>query len=864
MKTLSKIALLFAAASLFALASCQPEEKYSAGSKEDPNCYDVYFPVQDALKGLIKDPSEPTTDIIKVSRTKTEGEIIVPLEVVDPTDSVFTVTELKFEDGQADTSIVVTYDKAAVGTEYTLQLRIKGDEYASKYGTKATVADFSVIRVLWKSLGNGLFCDNDWFTGYEHECEFQVRDDDHSYYRVKEPYKEAHDYYESQGKGAPLDEWLEFRILKKGSTLSGVEITKDDLVYFNVHQMGFLNSSYGLPMEILHPIFFTASHSIDGISKNCVLSYQDEDADKNIYPAIVQLAVAYYMEGLGGWNDYNVDGGILMYFPGVPKTDYTLEIESSEADASGVLPVLFTTGVDIDTVKYEVFEGALTTGQINSKAKAIAADPGAAYFVPDPNDFDDEDLVFYTGLGLTLPETKTYTLVAIGVQDSLVVATASNQFNYLKAGDDVPFAVSASLESTKKYEALGTQYSSDSILVYYAYADSSVTTLVAGIYENKTFVKKSAECWKDLLSEEPALAVDIIAAKPEDAFGLGLEGIEMELIPGTEYVLLVYASNGYKVQKIAAVGKTTGVAPLPIYKNFTYASADASLFPDSPDGFYGTYNLYAVDLFGTSTLRDYIGKSVIDTLDVNKYSPREEYYIAKYGYDVAWLTVSGFSGSVKDDYNLTPAQFDDNIVLGYARYHEGEDNDCLLYIAEGVTADSLTTLYFANKSGGWNTGATDYICGYPVLEGYIAFVYDGTASTASYGWNGLGFVNQTIDPQYILGAYKDYLLVDPAKDDNGIAPSTMATIKKAAKSIKSYGNCVETFAGARKSRMELARNFKSSKLGRHEVIKSEPKSVDVKAVKQSVNVKKGAKDKFEGKKSSPKKMQASNLHISWQ
>ncbi|MBR1632400.1 MAG: hypothetical protein IJ686_01415 [Bacteroidales bacterium] len=861
MKTISRIAYLFAALSL-ALVSCQPKEDYEVGPKDDPNSYGVYFPVQDALKGLVKDPSEDTFDTIFVARTKSEGDITVPIEAIDETDSVFTVTPLVFEDGQDESFIVVSYPKAAVGTEYTLKLRISGDEYISKYSTNATVADFSVIRVLWKSLGTGLFTDNIWFNGYEQECEFQVRDDNHSFFRVKEPYKDAHDYYTTQGLGSPLDEWLTFRILSKGEKLLTVEITKDDLVYFDYYMMGFIHSSYRIPMEIDHPVLFGSTRSIDGISNNCVLAYQEENEDGDIYPATVQLAPFYYMEGKGGWNYSAEENGIVLYFPGVPKTDYTLEIETSEAE-SGVLPVYFTTGTDIDTVKYAVFEGTLSTGQVNSRANAIAADPDADFFAPTEEDLDEEDLVYYNTIGLTLDSTMTYTIVAVGKSEGEVVAVASGSFNYLKEGDDVPFVISASIESTDKYEALGEDYNSDNILSYYVYADSSVTTFIAAIYENKVFKKKAEDCWKDLASGSFSLAIDTVATKPELAQGLGLEGIEKGLTPGTEYALLVYASNGYKVQTISKIALTTGVAPLPIYNNYTYASANADLYPDSPDAFYGSYNLYAVDLFGESALRDYIGEAVIDTLDTSKYSPREEYYLAEYGCDVAWLTVSGFSGSVKENYELSDDEFDDNIVLGYARYQDDKSNECYLYVAEGVTADSLTTVYFCNKNGGINAGATDYLCGFPVDEGYIAFVYDGSESGAKYAWNGLAFFNASIDSQYILGAYKDYLLVDPKVDDNGVAPDrTIRTVKKA---IKSVSNCVETPQGARKSKIEAIREARAVKqFGNNEIIKSEPKAVSVNASKLASKAVKGGSANMERKHSSAKNVKADKVRVSWQ
>ncbi|MBO4428282.1 MAG: hypothetical protein J5771_07380 [Bacteroidales bacterium] len=862
MKTISKIALFFATASLFALASCQPEEKYSTGSKEDPNCYDVYFPVQDVLKGLVKDPSEPTFDTIWVSRTKTEGEIVVPLEAVDPSDSVFTVTELKFEDGQADTCIVVTYDKAQVGTEYTLQLRIKGDEYASKYGTKSTVADFSVIRVLWKSLGKGTLVDNWVFEFVDDDIEVQVRDDDHSIYRIVSPFGAA----SAADLGVDMsDEYLMFRILKKGITFKGVEISKDDIIYYDYYNTGAYHSGYGAFIYMIHPLQIFSAPTIDDCVNNCVLSYQDEDAEKNVYPAVVQFAPVFYMFGVGGWDHTADEDMVKFYFPGVPVVDYTLEIESAEAEA-GVLPVQFATGVDIDTVKYAVFEGSLTTGQVNSKAKAIEAGEvaGSAFFLPDPANQSAEDGLIYTTLGLTLDSTMVYTLVAVGKEDSVVVATGSNVFKYMKAGDDVPFVIAGSLESTKKYEPLGTKYSSDSLLAYFVYADETVTTLKAAIYENKTFIKKADDCWKDLLSEKPALAVDTVVTKPELAQGLGLEGIQLDLLPGTEYALLIYASNGYKIQTAAYVAKTTGIAPLPVYKSYTYANREASLIDGKEaSDFFKTYNLYAVDAYvaGNSSVREYMGKATIAAFDETKYGPIDPASPAEGEY----VQVSGLLCG------RGPAGFDDTVIFDYCAdpFGLGADSpDALGFFGPAfmATADSTCALY-TYLAGGWRKSSYASVI-YPVAEGYLAIVGESYYTT---NYNYFSTINFYIpgatdaDPDILDEAFANYLLVDPAKDDNGLAPSTLHRVQKSISKIQRYHNCVETAAGCAASRKELARDLQKSfnYSGSHKTLAASAKSVSVKA--QQLQSKKPAAKKA-SKKSAPSKKykMTKNVRTSWQ
>ena len=89
---------------------------------------------------------------------------------------------------------------------------------------------------------------------------------------------------------------------------------------------------------------------------------------------------------------------------------------------------------------------------------------------------------------------------------------------------------------------------------------------------------------------------------------------------------------------------------------------------------------------------------------------------------------------------------------------------------------------------------------YPVADGYIAFV--GESSYAdNYGvFSNINFYGNGIDI-----AFKDFLLVDPKKDDNGVAPASVSAAISAAKKARN-NNRVEIEGNMRFNKLEVLDN----------------------------------------------------------
>ena len=122
------IVYLISAIFAFSALSCQEELKYQPGEKDHENCYGVYFPVQTGAGDLQVEPSDPTMLTYTVRRTRTDGELYVPVKIVD-TAHVFSVTEIHFEDEEAVTELQVYFPSIEMGKTYECTLQIDGDEF---------------------------------------------------------------------------------------------------------------------------------------------------------------------------------------------------------------------------------------------------------------------------------------------------------------------------------------------------------------------------------------------------------------------------------------------------------------------------------------------------------------------------------------------------------------------------------------------------------------------------------------------------------------------------------------------------------------------------------------------------------------
>ena len=531
MKTIYRLFAAFSALSLFA-AACSPVEEYKPGSEDDPTCFGVYFPAQETA--IVRSPEESTMISFTVARTNTEGDLIVPVTVSD-TSSIFNIKPVNavFEDGQSETTISFDYARIAVGQEYLVSLSIEGDEFVSKYSTLPSNLDFTVLVEKWNDLGVGTFTMNvDLWDPFTCAVRFFQSDLNPAIYRIK-----MHEVLEDGTTDLIFSEeqntYLYLKVLKKGDKVFDNVADKDDLVFFDVFHTGIINSTYNAELLFVHPGALS-SFTVSDWYYNKVIQVKEDGS-----PAVIQLAPYIFMNGIGGWSFIDQDEAIILVLPGCELVNYSMEIEAGYSE-NGVLPVKFELGADVAKVKYAIYPGTLNSAQVTRYAGQIA-DGSAEGIATLPAD----------GIAkLTLPETGVYTVVAVSFDAAgEAQETATAAINYVAEGDNKDVELYSGLVATGKY---GKEYTSDNTLEYYIFGQDLVDIKI-GLFEKGVLENNYEACVEEVLASESLSEEDIEAANTSSYVA-----VFKDCVPGTEYSVLAWASNGYAYAFDVASAKTTG------------------------------------------------------------------------------------------------------------------------------------------------------------------------------------------------------------------------------------------------------------------------------------------------------------------
>lgn len=326
---------VLAAGALF--TACSEDKTYDAAGPETG--VGIGFPVDFATS--IKIGTESSVEI-PVMRSASDEALTIALKSDAP--DIFTIpASASFAAGEALTSIEITFDNEDLEYDETYELEIAIDDAQNLSTYKASAITLEITRPApWETLGMATLYENILF--YEpYKVELQQSSIDKKQFRLVEPYTEGinnpDEEYDPIGEPS---EYLEFRILTKGSTLGSQEITEDNLVYFSPANTGWLYQGYA-DVWAYHP----ANAGLP-IGKNKVLEYQE-----NGLPATVQLAPYYYIPALPGGSNYTgYDGVVLIVFPGVVLSDYSVELELtgyySTLDGENFGVVDFTLGEDVE------------------------------------------------------------------------------------------------------------------------------------------------------------------------------------------------------------------------------------------------------------------------------------------------------------------------------------------------------------------------------------------------------------------------------------------------------------------------------------------------------------------------------------
>ena len=530
MKNIFRYILALAAVSLTAVA-CVKETPFQPGDPEEEGCYGVYFPAQES--DLVRDPADAKTATISVMRTNTEGAITVPVTVVD-TAGIFTVSPLVFEDGQSESSISLEFPDAEVGVTYELSLSIDDWQYASKYSSNPNTLSFSILFEKWNDLGVGTFTDvvvSQVLTNFDAISAvvlIYLNDDDKNQYRIPM----CVIYSDS------CDEYLYLTLMNPGNSVGDVVVTQDGLVWFDPFDTGIsVNTDGGVGNMFYYHMGAT------GAEENLwAYSYVAQYADDGTTPEVIRLAPYVLIGDTGYGADMTQEANaITIVFPGGELVDYSLSVLTG-LTTDGVLPVQFTTGPDVDEVRYQVYEGTLTAGEIANYTSLIGLGDTEYEIAP----------VLGSPFGISCSATGLYTLVAVSMDaEGEAQQSASAQIYYLAEGEEKPVKVFAGIEATNKYGGKG--WTSDNTMEYYIYG-SDLVSVKTYLARYDAFLQNQQAVINSLLSQP-----DVDAEILEQINGTGTIGVYSDQTPGTEYVFLVYASNGYESTAIYATTKTTGV-----------------------------------------------------------------------------------------------------------------------------------------------------------------------------------------------------------------------------------------------------------------------------------------------------------------
>lgn len=246
----------------------------------------------------------------------------------------------------------------------------------------------------------------------------------------------------------------------------------------------------------------------------------------------------------------------------------------------------------------------------------------------------------------------------------------------------------------------------------------------------------------------------------------------------------------------------------PLLLDYTYENIDYDLEPESPDGYDGSYSLYATNLYYDETSRN------LQSSDVTvAYS-----YTDDYGY--YWVNVSGFFPDYTEYYGFDDTfevEFDDELYV-YNKPKFGQGGS--YYWTMLTTAEQDGSNYYYSSDG------YCFMFFAPVYEGYLALMDLYAAYGYDYGFNGITLFAYS-DEDYSSAAgyvnwFTDVMLVENSADTEAasIASARAIELRKALSS--NARNAVETDKGFVKSVLD---EYKTKWAAEDKVITTASKSV---------------------------------------
>ena len=438
-----------------------------------------------------------------------------------------------------------------------------------------------------------------------------------------------------------------------------------------------------------------------------------------------------YFPNAGG---YEPSVAVKIVFPGAKLTDYTLKVEAGLTE-NGKVPVKMTFTEDLAKVKYAVFEGEVLESKIKDKIDDIVNGSITSKSITEAGDYTIDDLT----------KTGKYTLVAVGFNDAGEnVSSAYTVFGFLKDGETSPVVINCGLIVSDKYAPEG--FTSENSAEFYIYG-SDITELCYGLYRKKDFEEKYESVINDLMSIK-ATSEELAAVN-----GNGFTDVFIRLNSGMEYVLVVYATNGYESKVISSAAKLAGeLNPLQMTYDLDMLSPAESKadYCRTWEFWTGTPEYNGRVKVGPLTIAD-AGSEMIP---VDKDDPEQGEM------EVHYINVTGFWKPAVDEEYLR----DDTMKW---EYYGGAIVPLHTKVGEYVNPGSGETLsfemisFFMSGRGGYADGA---VCGAFTDEGNVAFVDMETGNFAEEGpwwFTALGVFDSKGNYLSELLSYDEMMFVAP-------------------------------------------------------------------------------------------------------
>ena len=720
------------------------------GNLSEDMTYGVYFPVQKGTGDIQLSPDDSKSFKFTVRRLVTKGELTVPVKIESEHSGIFSTSELYFEEDSPVAELEVFFPTVKLGVTYDCTLYIEGDEYVSQYSKNASHLTFSVTCVKWnKVVGDngettGLWRDGLFASFYatmpipnhERSVEIYERDDKPGYYRI-------HDVYNASFIGEMFGFNASSVCLEKHYTY--VDATNPDKVWIPTFQTGVLLSANDGAISIGSYVaenkdFDPSISSIYGKLKDGIITFPS---------GALWINFAAY-----GWYSSNSFGLHRVVLPGysVPDTDITLDAKMTDDD--GRVPVDVGFGIDIYKVYIHTKRGSFTGTELAAVTDSLVAQ------TKEPNQgtiFSSQEMsiepVDDNDIRNNVPaSTGEYSLLAVGVdRKGRLMGYNTVTFGYKANKDDKPVDINYGIICSNKYASEG-KTDNNTFEIYIN--GKNIKKVHVGLYEKERY--DADKDYYDEVFSQSSLSDESLAK----INGEGLTLVQSGLAPGTEYVLLIKADNGYSQMSDAVVESTKGAWD---YRLAYYSAEDVD--QERLDGvlnasnYHGTYTYYAIGAYDNS--RAYQGEVTIEETDMvyNTYP---------------CVKVSGLFPFFRKTYKVK-----DDAMYFYYKGGELYNYDMHLesFIFEGMFVYTSALLLSSDGyaySGYGGIKATYVKKDKEGAKSCISFVDAGMASAYGITFSGIAlFGSEDADnksPIGYLDVVESVVLIEKANDPNPLIP----------------------------------------------------------------------------------------------